>query len=36
MILYIETKEFHINGNLLLIYIINETTLQLLRIGTHS
>ncbi|MCT7567850.1 type II toxin-antitoxin system YafQ family toxin [Aliarcobacter butzleri] len=31
-----DTKEFHISGDLLVIYMINETTLQLLRIGTHS
>ena len=26
----------HISGDLLVIYIINDNTLQLLRIGTHS
>ncbi|MCT7579166.1 type II toxin-antitoxin system YafQ family toxin [Aliarcobacter butzleri] len=31
-----DTKEFHISGDLLVIYIIDENTLQLLRIGTHS
>ena len=31
-----DTKEFHISGDLLVIYIINDNTLQLLRIGTHS
>jgi mRNA interferase YafQ len=31
-----DTKEFHISGDLLVIYMINENTLQLLRIGTHS
>ena len=31
-----DTKEFHISGDLLVIYIINDTSLQLLRIGTHS
>jgi len=33
---YKDTMEFHISGDLLVIYIINKTTLQLLRIGTHS
>lgn len=31
-----DTKEFHISGDLLVIYMINESSLQLLRIGTHS
>lgn len=31
-----DTKEFHISGDLLVIYMINDNTLQLLRIGTHS
>jgi len=31
-----DTKEFHISGDLLVIYMIKENTLQLLRIGTHS
>ncbi|MDN5068544.1 type II toxin-antitoxin system YafQ family toxin [Aliarcobacter butzleri] len=31
-----DTKEFHISGDLLVIYMINQNTLQLLRIGTHS
>ncbi|MCG3685311.1 type II toxin-antitoxin system YafQ family toxin [Aliarcobacter butzleri] len=31
-----DTKEFHISGDLLVIYMIDENTLQLLRIGTHS
>ncbi|WP_323596747.1 type II toxin-antitoxin system YafQ family toxin [Aliarcobacter butzleri] len=31
-----DTKEFHISGDLLAIYMIDENTLQLLRIGTHS
>ena len=31
-----DTQEFHISGNLLVIYMINNNTLQLLRIGTHS
>ncbi len=31
-----DTKEFHISGDLLVIYMIDDNTLQLLRIGTHS
>ncbi len=31
-----DTQEFHISGDLLVIYMINENSLQLLRIGTHS
>ena len=31
-----DTQEFHISGDLLVIYMINESSLQLLRIGTHS
>ena len=31
-----DAKEFHISGDLLVIYMINNNTLQLLRIGTHS
>lgn len=31
-----DTQEFHISGNLLVIYMISESSLQLLRIGTHS
>ncbi|MDN5060836.1 type II toxin-antitoxin system YafQ family toxin [Aliarcobacter butzleri] len=31
-----DTKEFHISGDLLVIYMLKENTLQLLRIGTHS
>ncbi len=33
---YQDTKEFHISGDLLVIYRVEEQTLQLLRIGTHS
>ncbi len=33
---YKDTREFHISGDLLLIYIIDNNTLKLLRIGTHS
>ena len=33
---YKDTKEFHISGDLLIIYKINNETLELLRIGTHS
>ncbi|MGJ0361352.1 type II toxin-antitoxin system mRNA interferase toxin, RelE/StbE family [Aliarcobacter cryaerophilus] len=31
-----DTQEFHISGDLLVIYMISESSLQLLRIGTHS
>ena len=30
-----DTKEFHISGDLLVIYMINDNTLQLLRLGMH-
>ncbi len=33
---YKDTKEFHISGDLLVVYRIEESTLELLRIGTHS
>lgn len=33
---YSDTKEFHISGDLLVIYMISDNTLKLLRIGTHS
>jgi len=33
---YQDTREFHISGDLLVIYRIKNNTLQLLRIGTHS
>lgn len=31
-----DTREFHVGGDLLVIYRIELNTLQLLRIGTHS
>jgi mRNA interferase YafQ len=31
-----DTREFHLGGDLLVIYRLEETTLQLLRLGTHS
>ena len=31
-----DTREFHISGDLLVIYRIGDTALELLRIGTHS
>jgi mRNA interferase YafQ len=31
-----DTNEFHISGDLLIVYRINTNTLELLRIGTHS
>ncbi len=33
---YADTREFHISGDLLVIYRIDNDILQLLRIGTHS
>ncbi len=33
---YKDTNEFHISGDLLVIYRIENSTLELLRIGTHS
>jgi len=33
---YKDTKEFHISGDLLVVYRIENSTLELLRIGTHS
>ena len=33
---YSNTREFHISGDLLLIYLSTETELVLIRIGTHS
>ena len=33
---YKDTREFHISGDLLVIYRIGSNTLELLRIGTHS
>lgn len=33
---YKDTKEFYISGDLLVVYRIEDSTLELLRIGTHS
>lgn len=33
---YKDTKEFHISGDLLVVYRVEDSTLELLRIGTHS
>lgn len=33
---YQDTREFHISGDLLLIYLTTEVELVLIRIGTHS
>jgi mRNA interferase YafQ len=33
---YKDTRELHINGDLLLIYFTTDTELVLIRIGTHS
>ena len=33
---YKDTKEFHISGDLLVVYRMEDSTLELLRIGTHS
>ena len=33
---YHDTREFHISGDLLIIYRHEENVLQLLRLGTHS
>lgn len=33
---YSDTREFHISGDLLLIYFTTDTELVLIRIGTHS
>ena len=33
---YKDTNEFHISGDLLIVYRIEDNTLELLRIGTHS
>lgn len=33
---YKDTREFHISGDLLLIYFTTELELVLVRIGTHS
>jgi len=34
--IWADINEFHISGDLLVIYRINDQTLELLRIGTHS
>jgi len=33
---YQDTREFHISGDLLIIYLLTETELVLIRIGSHS
>lgn len=33
---YKDTNEFHISGDLLVIYRVKDNTLELLRMGTHS
>ena len=33
---YKDCREFHISGDLLVIYFIADETLNLIRIGTHS
>jgi mRNA interferase YafQ len=33
---YKDTREFHISGDLLVVYRIEENTLELLRLGTHA
>jgi len=33
---YRDTREFHISGDLLLIYFYTDTELVLIRIGTHT
>jgi len=33
---YKDTREFHISGDLILIYFITDMELVLVRIGTHS
>jgi len=33
---YKDTREFHISGDLLVIYRVQDSALELLRIGTHS
>ena len=33
---YKDTREFHISGDLLIIYFTTKTELVLIRIGTHS
>lgn len=33
---YKDTNEFHISGDLLVVYRVVDNTLELLKIGTHS
>ena len=33
---YKDTNEFHISGDLLVVYRVADNTLELLKIGTHS
>ena len=33
---YTRYREFHISGDLLVIYMVEEKTLKLIRIGSHS
>ena len=33
---YKDTNEFHISGDLLVVYRVENNTLELLKIGTHS
>jgi mRNA interferase YafQ len=33
---YLGCREFHISGDILVIYIIEEDILKLIRMGTHS
>lgn len=33
---YADCREFHISGDLLIIYFIEDDTLNLIRIGSHS
>jgi mRNA interferase YafQ len=33
---YLAYREFHISGDLLIIYTIEDKTLKLIRIGTHA
>ena len=33
---YSDYREFHISGDLLVMYRVEESTLELLKIGTHS
>ena len=34
--IYKDTREFHISGDLIVIYFTTDTELVLIRIGTHS